>query len=818
MDKPVVLTEQDREMLARIDAAVRGESRLEPGLDGRDGVCELLAATIPQADPAFERQLEARLVGRLRPEAHERPSQRRWFAPRNWLALRNWLAPRWRRGLAVVATLLLAVAVALMAIGPHRVWAQVQQWLGYVPGIGFVDLEETRVLTAPAAVSRDGVTVTVEQVLAKDDETTVVISSRGLPPEDQVWPDGAEMEQASEPLLHLPDGRTLTPKTFTLHWGGGTVTFPALPADVYRVTLILPRLPLVPANLTAEDWAIPLALHPASGDLVADLFPQPYSPPDIVDTHHGVTLRLLEAAHGPEETALRLQLAWTDPAWENHFIRGGDPPRLTDDLGHIYWEQVAGSSSGSLSQSVVVGVQREDDGASSAAPETPALAQTLTFAPVSPSARRLTLTMGGFDFDVPADGSFTIDLGDDPQVGDAWPMDATLDVAGIPAHIIRARLIEERIGRPGEEERRTVLWFDVAPTAQDGEIGLCGLRLDGRTAGFRSGTLGNYDPHSKRFHAGLDVEDGRRVASGPITVRVDSARLCLDATWTLSWEVPDAASAGEAGIEPMALHPANSAQTRNGLTLALEEAVLTDRLTAVKVGLLDPPQDVTLHAALRWTWPDSSPEGLALTDNRGHAYAPSRTVSWGAHITLEPDLTAFAFEPLQPLARRLTLHVPAVAVVEPATAAFDVTVPEGLALTPGDSETPWLASASWEVDIPLALAGYELGFTEARLEDLNGRTLLRLVSEPYRTDQKTRWLSGLQIAAVTAPDGRKVDLTTTLSNAGPVEEGASLHQVMLAFDVLDPLTSAIDPGRYNVEIDGVRTFVQGPWELTWDVP
>lgn len=812
MDKPVVLTEQDREVLTCIDAAVRGESRLEPGLDGREGICELLAAAVPQAEPAFERQLEARLVGRLRSEAPERAALRERFA------LRNWLAPRWRRGLAVAATLLLAVAVALMAIGPQRVWAQVQQWLGYVSGIGFVDLEETRVLTAPAVVTRDGVTLTVEQVLAEDDKTTVVISSRGLPPEDQVWPDGAEMEQASEPLLHLPDGRTLTPKTFTLRWGGGTVTFPALPADVYRVTMRLPRLPLVPAGVAAEDWMIPLALRPATGDLVADLFPQPYNPPDVADTHHGVTLRLLEAAHGPEETALRVQLEWTDPAWENHFIRGLELPRLTDDLGHVYLEQVTGSSSGSLSQSVVVGVQREDDGASSAAPETLALAQTLTFAPVSPSARHLTLTMGGFDFDVPADGSFTVDLGDDPQVGDAWPMDATLDVAGIPVHIVRARLIEERVGRPGEEERRTVLWFDVAPTAQDGEIGLCGLTLDGEAAGFRSGSLGGYKPQTRQVQAGLVVQDVARIPNSPVTVRVDGARLCVDATWTLSWEVPGAAAASEASAEPVKRHPADSTQTRNGLTLAVEEAVLTDRLTAVKVELLDPPQDVTLHAALRWTWPDSSPEGLALTDNRGHTYAPSRNVSWGAHTAPEADLTAFAFEPLQPLARRLTLHVPAVAVVEPATAAFDVTVPEGLALTPGDSETPWLASTSWEVDIPLALAGYELRFTEARLEDLNGRMLLRLMSEPYRPDQRTRWLSGLQIAAVTAPEGRKVDLTTALSGAGPVEEGASLHQAMLAFDVLNPQTSAVRAGRYHIEIDGVRTFVQGPWTLTWDVP
>ncbi len=90
---------------------------------------------------------------------------------------------RWTVG---AGGLLLALAVAFLAVGPQRVWADLQRLLGYVPGVGFVNLEETRVLTAPVTVTRDGVTLRVEEVLAAPDGTTVVISSEGLPPEDEV--------------------------------------------------------------------------------------------------------------------------------------------------------------------------------------------------------------------------------------------------------------------------------------------------------------------------------------------------------------------------------------------------------------------------------------------------------------------------------------------------------------------------------------------------------------------------------------------------------------------------------------------------------
>jgi hypothetical protein len=134
----------------------------------------------------------------------------------------------------------------------------------------------------------------------------------------------------------------------------------------------------------------------------------------------------------------------------------------------------------------------------------------------------------------------------------------------------------------------------------------------------------------------------------------------------------------------------------------------------------------------------------------------------------------------------LALEIPTVRVVKEAPTAFDVTIPEGVRVTLDASDAPWGASQPWEVDIPLEVAGYRMHFTEARLEELNGTTLLVLSSAPYRVQDDTHTLFGLEMRAVHAPDGRDVDLESAHSSAGPQKEEGALHQISLAFDVVAP--------------------------------
>ncbi|MDY7080339.1 MAG: hypothetical protein SXV54_25940, partial [Chloroflexota bacterium] len=660
----------------------------------------------------------------------------------------------------------------------------------------------------------DGVTLRVEQVLARPGGTTVVIRTEGLPPEDQLWPHGATVDDDFDPGLRLPDARRLPLKGCALRLETSTLEFPPLPDAVYRVTLELPRLPLVPAGAAPEAWEIPLTLRPATGELVTELFPQPYAPPDASDTHEDITLRVLEVAHSPEETVLRLQVQWPDPDWLFPHIGRHQLPALHDDLGHVY-QRPTGPSSGSSSQTVIVGVQPDDEAMPSPTPTLPTHERTASFAPVSLSARRLTLVVDEIGFDVPAEAIFTVDLGDDPQVGDHWPLDIALDVAGFPIHITGARLVEEQMRLRDGPARRTLLQFDVDPVPEQAGRTLQSVHLDSEAAAFESGP-GGYDFRTRIVRTSLELREGQSIPTGPIQVRAWSASLSIRGPWHITWTVPGVDKDSQETLAPVKLHPADGSQTQDGLTVRVDEVVLTDRLTAVSVDLDDPPPGVTLSRIPSWN-PATSRHELTLEDDRGRRYELSWDVYWRPPGEPEFDAGTLTFQPVQPLARRLTLRAPAVEVTLPGAAAFDVAVLVGLTMTSGGPDSPWLASASWDVDVPLEIAGYRLHFTEARLEDLNGTTLLTLTSAPFKPQMRDRWLSGLRLASVTAPDGQAVDLETAHSGAGPEEEGSTAHRVRLAFDVADPETCTVQPGHYYVELDGDTVAVQGPWKLTWSL-
>ena len=737
------------------------------------------------------------------------------------------------RWATVALGILLAVTVALGVAGPHRVWAQIQRLLGYVPGVGFVSLEETRVLVAPVEVTRDGVTLRVEQVLAQPDRTVVIIRSEGLPPKDQLWPHGPMEAGDYQPELHLPDGRTLTSKEWALRLGAGTLEFPPLPDDVYRVTLELPRLPLVPPGAAPEDWAITLTLPLATGELAAELFPQPYAPPDASDTHAGVTLRVLEAAHSPEETVIRLQVQWPNPDWQFPHIGGDRLPQLQDDLGHVY-RQGPPPGVGSVTQMEVERITVDTEATPTPTPAVPTYEETLAFAPVSPSAQRLTLWVDAVQFYVPAEGSFTVNLGDDPQVGDRWPLDVHLTVVGFPVHITGARLVVEEIMISFDDsEPETRLEFDIGPVPDQRDRELRGIHLDGYAAGF-SGSGGGYSV-TGGLRASLTLKEEEPIPTGPIRVGVESASVLFRGPWNVTWTVPGADETDKAKAAPVTLHPANASQTRAGLTLRVDEVTLTDRLTAVTVkgsslspdvmvGIDSPGLGGPSNWILEWHPVNRSSDGQPPDkDLQGRRYERTRETGWQPHDEQTSEVLetsevseTLAFEPVQPLARRITLHVPAVGATLPDVAAFDAIVPAGVEMQP-PSDRPWSASEPWDVDVPVEVADYQLRFTHARLEELNGTILLVLTSAPFEGQQGDQWLTSLHLASVTAPDGQAVDLRSAFSHADPDDQKNESYQLWLAFDVVDSKTGAVQPGRYHVELDGVTIAVQGPWTLTWNL-
>ena len=127
------------------------------------------AVAVPPARPEFVDRLHTDLMHRANMKGRH--------------ALRSFhLRPVWIALLAVI-TLLIG---STLIIGPQRVFAAVRQLFGYIPGVGIVEQSSgIRVLAKPVSVKKNGITVTVNQVVADATRTFMAYSVVGIPSWDK---------------------------------------------------------------------------------------------------------------------------------------------------------------------------------------------------------------------------------------------------------------------------------------------------------------------------------------------------------------------------------------------------------------------------------------------------------------------------------------------------------------------------------------------------------------------------------------------------------------------------------------------------------
>jgi hypothetical protein len=168
--------------------------------------------------------------------------------------------------LKVVATvfiILLVLVIGLVSVPSVR--AAIQRWIGYAPGIGLLSEGQVRVLTEPVSVTRDGITLTVEEMWAASDRTLIQVSVEGWPWRKLVIdsPGNGCLDPA---ILRLPDRElTITQPQSSLGWATGyelKSLYPAIPSTVDELTFVMPCLIL--ARRGSDDWELSLRLVPST--------------------------------------------------------------------------------------------------------------------------------------------------------------------------------------------------------------------------------------------------------------------------------------------------------------------------------------------------------------------------------------------------------------------------------------------------------------------------------------------------------------------------------------------------------------------------
>lgn len=158
--------------------------------------------------------------------------------------------------------------------------------LGFIPGIGLVEnTGGLRVLEQPVSATRDGVIVTVRQVLVYKDHVKLVYEVAGVLPTAEFGPGDAGNETAfcslpdGDARLRLPDGTIVQPAALDIYEQQPTYRT-SIPAAVNEMTMLLKCLPHTRLGAVPENWEVPFKLvyAPAGtvvGEPVKEVIPQP---------------------------------------------------------------------------------------------------------------------------------------------------------------------------------------------------------------------------------------------------------------------------------------------------------------------------------------------------------------------------------------------------------------------------------------------------------------------------------------------------------------------------------------------------------------
>jgi hypothetical protein len=445
------------------------------------------------------------------------------------------------KGFAIVVVILLVMA--MMLVNVPAVTAAIQRWFGYVPGIGLVRAGQIRVLAEPVSVTRDGITVTVDQVLLDSGRTVIVYSVDGISDQSIYIAKPHAPDQVcliGKDSLRLPDGTVLPTSRGggESAWGTGyraRFDYPAVPAGVDHVDLVIPCLLMARRGAAPENWEIPIRFAPAPPGLTA--FPvieiststapaatvAPQGSP--VSNTDGITLTIDRAVQMDDGYLIYASIHWRAADLESiDLVQPETTVHLLDGDGHaVLYESVDDENTG---------MKFDEQRTVFALKTAPVQANgPLTIVVDSVSATLLEQ----------AQATFTFDPGPDPQPQQTWQLDQHVQIGEYSLQVL---------------------------SAQAGPEFSSGYSFEMKSdSGVLSASLGDLEhPVIGGGGAGADLSGvfsegftyaGKGLPAGPLTITVSHIAVRRDGPWQARW-TPPAASAQVIPTRPAACLNASS--------------------------------------------------------------------------------------------------------------------------------------------------------------------------------------------------------------------------------------------------------------------
>lgn len=385
-----------------------------------------------------------------------------------------------------LAAILVAILALLLLSG---VAYAIGRLSGYIPGFGFTsDAGAVTMLKETVSAESNGITVSVEKAVSDGSRFWVEVNVRGLPT-GQDFP-------AGQAFILLSSGEKIQVQMGNTNPDAGemrmTYIFPALTGNPLHVTLLI-------ENPGGEIFNLPFELRPIQAGEILPI-PPTESAPLQSETHDGLTLVLDNVAPDKDKTVFQVSLRFDQ---EGVSLNSDWNVTLTDADGRIY---------------PLINIT----------PETLASSGTTKVYATAPfnGSEQLTLSLTAFpdpknlpmsiDFyaDVP---SFTFDSGANPQVGQTWQLDKTVQVGKYTLNIIRATLAQN-----------TKLIFEAEPVEN-----LNGFMLDSPSDKRIVGSEGSIPGDNANLVSTVSLSE---IPSTPIEFRIWRIYYNARGVWKINWQ------------------------------------------------------------------------------------------------------------------------------------------------------------------------------------------------------------------------------------------------------------------------------------------
>jgi hypothetical protein len=312
------------------------------------------------------------------------------------------------------------LSASLLAIRPVRAMLEHALGIGYLQGVGFVRVSETRILEEPVVSVKLGQTIGIDQVVASSSKTQIWFHSTGAKysPEAVNGKFDAYLES---------DGEKLPIISWIWEEGGqkGALEFSSLTSEQWSFTLHM-----------SPEWSIPIQLVPMSSTETSrgmTIYP------NVCQSHRDVQLCLRAFVSDATGYHLWLSAVSVNPVF--YFETLDTSNRLTGEgaalkdasgkqLDQIYPSE---TSFPGVLPPYVTALPKE-------------VRTTLSFERQANTKGPLELSVGGLTGKTPASETIVCKLGDNPQIGDSFPCERSITISGEQISFHEGVIIQKRDG------------------------------------------------------------------------------------------------------------------------------------------------------------------------------------------------------------------------------------------------------------------------------------------------------------------------------------------------------------------------------------